>query len=248
MEQSELQKERKIDGKGKNEKIAAVGQERKIEWNRILLAFLIGNLLFFFGIFLGYLIGQIAKGSAISIEEDIKSEFISLEVQNQLLESYPCSEVALKGLSDRLDEVGKIVDTLETRQGVDQPDVLKIKSLYTLFEMKHYFMTMKRQKDCKEQYDIVWFFYSNAQKTQEQRLIRDESQKIGFILSYLRNVYPSLRVYSLDASLQLPATQVLKESLNITKYPSVVVNGKLIPEPAAKEDVEKYFLTHKTSA
>ncbi len=221
----------------------AVLKERKIDWNRVLLAFLIGNLVFFIGIMLGYFIGQVAKSSAISIEDDIKNEFINLEVQSQILDKYPCSETALDQLSFRLDEVGKIVDTLEKRRGVDHPDVLKIKSLYTLFEIKHALLLEQRMKDCKEQYDVIWFFYSNAEKTKEEKEIRDQSQKLGFILSYLRNKYNFVRVYSIDASIHLPVTSVLRESFNVTRYPAVVVNDRLLGEIEKSEDVEPFLRT-----
>jgi len=66
--------------------------------------------------------------------------------------------------------------------------------------------------------------------------------KAGYALSYLRDTYPSLRVYSFDYHLNLGA---LKTFIDVNKvaptFPSIVINGKATHGFTSLDDLEKDF-------
>jgi hypothetical protein len=195
--------------------------ERKIDWARLYLAFFIACFLFTFGLFIGYLAKGIVEEISLSIEETTRNELTNLETLSLLEKKFPCNSEVLGLTSQKLDYLGGLIDTLETKKGKDDPQVLELKKLYTILEVRHMLLVLDREEQCSSQKsDVFLFFYSNGQECKE------DVDRTSFILSYLRKKYSSSKVYSFDADLQSELIAVLKNEYSTSGCASVVLNGK----------------------
>ncbi len=208
--------------------------EREINWLRVLLAFLIATFLFLFGLFIGFLAKGVITGSSISIEESVRNDIINLETLYLLEGSFPCNEEILSITSEKLDYLGNLITTLETKKGKDASDVLELKKLYTILETRHFLLTETRNEKCNQDFDIFLYFYSNEENCESER------EKTAFVLTYLRNKYDSVRVYSFDMNLDSDIISTLREEYQIKGCSAVILNNEKIPfKIENSEDVEK---------
>lgn len=178
-----------------------------------------------------------ARVSELSaIEEQLSIDFLSLETQFSLLESAPCdSNASSSTLTTELADFGSRLSYAENQLGSDNSQVVRLKERYSLLEIRDYLITKQLATACGTKPVIVLYFYSNAGDC-------DNCDNAGYALSYLRDTYPSLRVYSFDYNLDLGA---LKTFITVTKVqntlPAFVISGKHYYGFTSLEDLEKQF-------
>ena len=171
-----------------------------------------------------------------TIEDQIAIDTLSLDTQFSLLEAAPCDSAASSTtLTGELADLGGRLSYAEGQLGTDNPQVVRLKDQYSLLEIRDYLITKQLAAACGTKPVIVLYFYSNAGDC-------GNCDKAGYALSYLRNTYPSLRVYSFDYNLDLGA---LKTLIAVTKVrdtlPAFVVNGKHSYGFTSLADLEKQF-------
>ena len=171
-----------------------------------------------------------------TIEDQISIDTLSLDTQFSLLEAAPCDSVASSTtLTGELADLGSRLSYAESQLGTNNPQVVRLKDQYSLLEIRDYLITKQLAAACGSKPVIVLYFYSNAGDC-------SNCDKAGYALSYLRNTYPSLRVYSFDYNLDLGA---LKTLIAVTKVrdilPAFVVNGKQYYGFTSLSDLEKQF-------
>lgn len=171
-----------------------------------------------------------------AIEDQISIDTLSLDTQFSLLEAAPCDSAASSTtLTGELADLGGRLSYAESQLGTDNPQVVRLKDQYSLLEIRDYLITKQLAAACGTKPVIVLYFYSNAGDC-------GDCDKAGYALSYLRNTYPSLRVYSFDYNLDLGA---LKTLIAVTKVrdtlPAFVVNGKHSYGFTSLADLEKQF-------
>ena len=209
-------------------------ENKRIEWNKILLAALIATLLFVLGLLLGYLYSINTRTNTEVLTQSIYNDLIETQIQKDLLNQYPCSNERLSILTNKLGNVGSTLDVLEKRLGFSNKEVLNIKRLYILLQLNHYLLEKQRNSECGSNNTFIFFFYSNA----------DQSQKgtdVANILQYTRANYPNTRVYSFDDQIKLDIIETMKEQYNITAFPGVVINGEKIGRINSINDLTPYL-------
>jgi hypothetical protein len=195
-------------------------RRREIHFGRMLLAFLLANLIFL-GVFLisFYISYQNYEG----IAEKNNIIFQDLEKMDNLLKtsSVDCNPQYLSEPSEILDKVGSKISILETRFGKDDPRVLEQKSLYNELEIKHFELVKKMDKLCPEKSTTIFFFYSNEEDLEE------ESERMGFILSTYKKFDPErIMIYSFDYNMQTDLLSNLKKEHEVAHPPAIIVNEK----------------------
>jgi len=208
--------------------------ERKINWSKILLAALIATFLFSLGNLLGFLIRGAVSENTLSLEQSIKNDISNLETLYILEDEYPCSSEILQLASEKLDYLGELITVLETKKGKSDPQVLELKKLYTLLEVRHFLLMEKRNDRCGKDFDIFLFFYSNTP------VCSDDVDQSAFMLTFLRNKYDSIKVYSFDIDLESDLINVLKEQFKITDTCSgIALNGEKVDfKPQNSDELE----------
>ena len=177
---------------------------------------------------------RVAELSAI--EEQLSIDSLSLETQFSLLEAAPCdSNASSVTLTTELADFGSRLSYAENQLGSDNPQVIRLKERYSLLEIRDYLITKRLAAACGTKPVTVLYFYSNAGDC-------SDCDKAGYALSYLRNTYPTLRVYSFDYNLNLGA---LKTFIAVTKVkntlPAFIINNKQSYGFTSLEDFEKQF-------
>lgn len=171
-----------------------------------------------------------------TIESQLFTDTLSLETQFSLLEAAPCDSVASSTiLSGELTDLDNRLSYTESQLGSDNPQVIQLKRQYSLLEIRDYLITKKLAAACGIKPIIVLYFYSNEGDC-------SDCDKAGYALSYLRDTYPTLRVYSFDYNLDLGA---LKTFIVVTKtkndLPAFVINGTHFYGFTSLADLEKQF-------
>ena len=70
----------------------------------------------------------------------------------------------------------------------------------------------------EDKIDTILYFYSNKEDC-------NDCEQQGYVLSYIKKKYPSVRVYSFDINIENQAIDIIKENYDINIAPSVVING-----------------------
>jgi hypothetical protein len=156
-----------------------------------------------------------------SIENQISIDTDSLDTQFSLLEAAPCGSVASStDLTGELSDLGDRLSYTENQLGSTNTQVVQLKDQYSLLEIRDYLITEQLATACGQKPVTVLYFYSNAGDCAD-------CDAAGYALSYLRDTYPNLRVYSLDYHLDLGAlsTLISIEKLQDT-LPAFVISGK----------------------
>lgn len=183
-----------------------------------------------------------------AIEDQLATDTLSIETQFALLADAPC-----EGLSDgnvftqELSTLGDRLAFAEQRLGATDPEVLRLKERYTLLEIRDYLLTKRIAKTCAVDSTVVLYFYSTKGDC-------EECDRAGYALSYLRQTYPALRVYSFDYHLDLAALTTLIAVEKVEpQFPAFVIEGKRSYGFETLEEFEKLFpkslfLTASTTA
>ena len=171
-----------------------------------------------------------------TIEDQLSIDTLSLDTQFSLLEAAPCESTASSTpLTGELADFGSRLSYAENQLGSDNEQVIRLKERYSLLEIRDYLITKKIAAACGTKPVMVLYFYSNAGDC-------SECDKAGYALSYLRDTYPTLRVYSFDYNLDLGALRSFISVLRIKNdLPAFVIGTRVIYGFTSLEDLETQF-------
>lgn len=157
-----------------------------------------------------------------AIENQLATDTLSLETQFSLLEAAGCEEVGANNILTK--EVGSLGDRLaftEERLGSTNEEVIRLKKQYTLLQIRDYLLTKQFAEACDIDPVIALYFYSNEEGACE------DCDRASYALSYMRQTYPSLRVYSFDYNLDLGALKTLIAVEKVApRFPAFVIEDK----------------------
>lgn len=172
-----------------------------------------------------------------TIEDQLATDTLSIETQFALLEEAPCEDIAAgTTLSQEVGGIGDKLAYAEEHSGKNDPDVLRLKERYTLLQIRDYLLTKRLAETCGVKPTVALYFYSNVPGE------CTDCDRAGYALSYLRQTYPKLRVYSFDYHLDLAALRTLIAVLKVdSTFPAFVVQGKPSYGFTSLEDLEKAF-------
>ena len=123
----------------------------------------------------------------------------------------------LSAIHDVGEERGRL---REVRLGSTNQEVVSLKKQYSLLEIKDYLLMQQISKKCGIKPVFILYFYSNQRDC-------PECGRAGDVLTYLRQTYPELRVYSFDYNLDLSALQTLIALRKVkTPLPAFIINNR----------------------
>jgi len=206
------------------------------DFNKYAAAFAISTLVFIMGLLIGNYFNNEKFSRIETIENDIRIDLMSMDLQNTLLMENPCSPKSTV-LEERLEDVTSKLAYMEGQLGKKDNKVLELKRYYSLLEIKHYFLMKNQKEECNSTYNLLLFFYSNENNALE-------SEKQGYILDNLREKYglEKIKVYSFDTNLGLDMITTLESFYNVTTAPTVILDGKKLEGFQEKEEVEKLIV------
>lgn len=194
-------------------------EKRPLFIGRIILSFIIATIIFSGGFLTSYMITYSQYKSVSSEQEDIRYDLLSLELEKQLISS-SCELLNLNLLSNDLSNMGSIIGILEERFGKRDSRVLNQKKYYSLLEVQHFLLIQENNQKCNQSIPLILFFYSNKQNYIE------EAEKMGYILSSLKNKNPETMIYSFDYDLDINIINLLKKKYEINKPNTIILANK----------------------
>ena len=186
-------------------------------FGKLILAFILGTLIFCSVFLLGYTISYYKMQATALVQEDLRYQLLSMTVSEELLND-SCKSFDPLRFSDERTRVGAIISLLEERLGKTNIQVLEQKKTYSILEATNFLYIKKHNDKCNNPVPIILFFYSNKEP------YKTEAGRMGYMLTTLSNQMPNLMVYSFDYDLDSDLISLLKENYNVTSPNNLVIN------------------------
>jgi len=210
-----------------------------LNWKKYLLTFLITVAVFTTAIILSNYLNNKKINNLKEIEDKISTDIMSSETQYDLLTESSCKDLSGNVLSEELNALAQKMAYTEQNLGKNSPDLLKLKTYYTLLQIKDYLLMKKISLKCNTKPVFILYFYTTDCPKCEQQ---------GYVLTYLREQYPNLRIYSFDYNLDNPALHTLISLYKVSNTtPAVVINDKVHNGFIDKDKLEDFLPAWLTS-
>lgn len=204
---------------------------RTINWKRHALALILAATLFGSAFLLSDFLNSRRVEEMRAIQDRISIDLLSSEVQFTLLSSSSCDDAG-EALSRELNTLAERLSYMEETFGSDAQEVVHLKKYYTLLEIKDYLLMNRVATKCKQEPIFVLYFYSNEGDC-------PDCKKMGYVLTYLRETYPNLRVYAFDYNMDLSAVGALRSVLKVkNELPAIIINETPYYGFKTTEDIE----------
>ncbi|MEX0932439.1 MAG: hypothetical protein WDZ61_00900 [Parcubacteria group bacterium] len=156
-----------------------------------------------------------------SIENRVALDILSSETQFALLEETSCRDIGPGFLSKELGPLGEKLTYTDSQTGFNQGDLAYLKRSYFLLEIKDYLLMKRLTEKCGSEPTFILYFYSS------ETACRD-CEKMGYVLTALREKYPTLRVYSFDYDFDVEAINTLISIYKVEpNLPALVIDGNV---------------------
>ena len=190
-------------------------------WQKYILAFVITAAIFGTAFYIASRFDNQRIAEIRTTEANISIDILSSETQFELLGNVDCKTLAQNPvLSDELNNLASQLQVAEQNLGTTNPEVIQLKQQYSLLEIKDYVLLQNITNKCGGKPVYVLYFYSNSGDC-------PECNQMGDVLTYLRNQYPGLRVYSFDYHLDLSALATLKTLNKLSgTLPAMIINNR----------------------
>lgn len=208
-------------------------QENHIDFRKYILVLIMTGSIFATAIYISNYLGDKKIAEIKNIQDKIAIDILSSETQFALLEDSSCEDIGTNSLSDELSVLEERLSSTEKDRGDDDKDIVSVKKYYTLLQIKDYLLMKKIAEKCKLSPASIIYFYSNNGECQD-------CQKMGYVLTKMREDYPKLRVYAFDYNLDVGALKTLISIHNIkNQTPALIINDKVYYGFQKVEDLEK---------
>lgn len=204
-----------------------------IDSRKYLVAFLITTVIFGTAVFVSNTLGEKKLEDVRAIENRVALDILSSETQFALLEETSCLDIGPGFLSEELGVLGERLDYAENQTELNTEDLDGLKRSYFLLEIKDYLLMKRVTEKCGVRPTFILYFYSTAEKC-------DECERMGYVLTALRDKYPDLRVYSFDYHFDLGAIKTLVSIYKIKpELPAMIINSRLYYGFYSVEELEE---------
>jgi hypothetical protein len=208
--------------------------DRTARWRTYTVALAITGLIFATAFYASNYFNAKRVADIRAAQDDISTDILSIETQFDLLQERSCADVAENTiLPSSLSSLGSQLSYMEA-QGSNAAEVMRLKRLYSLMEIKDYLLMKQIAAKCKLKPVFVLYFYSNKDGDCK------DCQKQGYVLTALAQKYPQLRIYSFDYNLDVSALQTMIDTDNVKNdLPALIINGKAYYGLQTIDNIEK---------
>jgi hypothetical protein len=191
-----------------------------VDSKKYIITFLITAVIFGTAVVASSLLNDKKVEDVRSIENRVALDILSSETQFALLEETSCRDIGPGFLSQELGPLGERLSYAENQSGFNDEDVESLKRSYFLLEIKDYLLMKRLTEKCNIKPTFILYFYSTSDRC-------EDCEKMGYVLTALRDKYPDLRVYSFDYHFDVGAIKTLTSIYKVKgTLPAIVVNGE----------------------
>ena len=204
-----------------------------IDSRKYIVAFTITAVIFGTAIFISNILSQKKLEDVRAIENRVALDILSSETQFALLEETSCKDIAPGFLSKELGSLGEKLSYAENQTELNTTDLEYLKRSYFLLEIKDYLLMKRLTEKCGIRPTFILYFYSTKDAC-------EDCEKMGYVLTALRDKYPDLRVYSFDYHFDLGAIKTLISIYKVKPdLPAMIINAQTYYGFYSVEDLEK---------
>ena len=204
-----------------------------LDSKKYLVAFLITAAIFGTAIFVSNILSQKKLEDVRIIENRVALDTLSSETQFALLEETSCKDIGPGFLSKELGSLGEKLTYAENQTELNTQDLDYLKRSYFLLEIKDYLLMKRLTEKCGTKPTFILYFYSTKDAC-------DDCEKMGYVLTELRDRYPDLRVYSFDYHFDVGAINTLVSIYKVKPdLPAMIINLQTYYGFHSVEDLEK---------
>lgn len=200
---------------------------------KYIIAFLITAVIFGTAIYVSNLIGGKKLEDVRAIENRVALDILSSETQFSLLEETSCKDIGPGFLSKELGSLGEKLTYGENQAELNTNDLEYLKRSYFLLEIKDYLLMKRLTEKCGVKPTFILYFYSTKDAC-------NDCEKMGYVLTALRDKYPDLRVYSFDYHIDVGAINTLVSIYKVkSDLPALIINGEAVYGFHTVEELEQ---------
>lgn len=192
-----------------------------VDGKKYLVAFLITALIFATAVFVSSVLADKKLEDVKAIENRVALDILSSETQFALLEETSCKDIKPGFLSKELGSLGEKLSYVENQSGFNSGEVWSLKRSYFLLEIKDYLLMKRLTEKCGIKPTFILYFYSDEDRCKD-------CEKMGYVLTALRDKYPDLRVYSFDYDFDVEAIRTLISIYKVEpNLPALAISGNV---------------------
>ncbi len=193
----------------------------QLDWRKYVITFFITAAIFATAFYIANRFDAQRIAEIRATEDQISLDILSTETQYDLLGELDCETISENPvLSDELNSLASQLAVAEGNLGDSNAQVISLKKQYSLLEIKDYLLMQKVSAKCGTKPVYILYFYSNAGDC-------PDCSRAGDVLTYLRQQYPTLRVYSFDYHLDLSALKTLIGIRNVSAtLPAFIIKNR----------------------
>ena len=204
-----------------------------VDSKKYIAAFSITAVIFGTAIFVSNIIGQKKLEDVRVIENRVALDILSSETQFALLEETSCKDIGPGFLSKELGSLGEKLTYAEDQTEFNADDLDYLKRSYFLLEIKDYLLMKRLTEKCGIKPTFILYFYSTKDSC-------EDCERMGYVLTALRDKYPDLRVYSFDYHFDVGAINTLVSIYKVKPdLPAMIINAQTYYGFHSVEDLEK---------
>ena len=203
-----------------------------IDSKKYIIAFAITAVIFSTAIFVSNILGQKKLKDTRAIEDRVALDILSSETQFALLEETSCSDIGPGFLSKELGSLGEKLSYAGNQTEFNSNDLEYLKRSYFLLEIKDYLLMKRLTEKCGIKPTFILYFYSTEDAC-------EDCERMGYVLTALRDKYPDLRVYSFDYHFDVGAINTLVSIYKVKPdLPAMIINAQTYYGFHSVEDLE----------
>jgi hypothetical protein len=197
---------------------------RRISRNKLIFCFVLTTFVFLLGFVVGWFFNYSVIIDIDTQMEDMKIQLTALDLKDKIMEvSTANCDIPWDSIWKDKVELGSRLDILEERLGKNDEKVLTQKEFYQLVEIRTWLMLKKLREECKGNYSILLYFYTN--KEDDPRGDYKLSEYQGIVLNRVYEKHKNnLAIFSFDINTVNPALDVVREIYNINIAPTIVID------------------------
>ena len=223
---------------------------RTISKDKYIIAGAITIGIFLLGLFLGLVI----EGKRLSYIESAgrkqNLDFSSLQLQyafiDQLSQEKNCLAVqkTFEQNINNLESTRLRLENFDSDSTLNKKDFDVLKNEYLLAQIRYWLLAERTKKLCGSDIASILYFYSSQSEC-------PDCDKQAFVLTYLKKKFKDkLLIFSFDSQFESePMIPLLKNTYNVTAFPTIVIEGKpkygFVDKNAILKEICSYY-TEKT--
>jgi len=212
--------------------------KRKISFKAYLIALLITLIFFSFGILVGKYFAYQQLDTLRLSQKAISAFFSLFELRGAILNKTAYCNLSWSDLWKEKVEIGEILTELELRLGKTNKRVIEQKIIYNEVQFKTLKLAEKVNKECRYNWTLILFFYTNNKKDKKGDYELSELQ--GYVLDTIYEIdREKIKIFSFDINALDNETQKLIANYSIKSVPSLVINKKLYEGFRSKYEIQK---------